>query len=120
MRARQPHVLTRSSKVSPSLLRSQLKTVGQAHALLRGTMKCSKILVKERELDIPNGRGVSKLFALPPFAEIKRFLVWQANGEVRIGDRAVEGGSRDALTGFGLSSSFVVFRENTSASPQDR
>lgn len=83
-------------------------------------MKYSKIMAKERELDIRNGRGVSKLFVLLPFAEIKRFLAWQANGKVRIGDRSVEGGSRDALTGFGLSPSFAVFRENTSASPQDR
>ena len=83
-------------------------------------MKCSKIMAKERELDIPNGRGVSKLFVLPPFAEIKRFLVWQAKAKYRIGDRLVERCSRDALTGFGLSPSFVVFRENTSTSPQDR
>lgn len=70
-------------------------------------------MAKKRELGIlDDGEGVSKLFALLPFAEIKRFSVWQANGEV-VDWGLNEGSSRDALTGFGLSPSFVVFRENT-------
>ncbi|XP_011056429.1 PREDICTED: uncharacterized protein LOC105147244 [Acromyrmex echinatior] len=47
-------------------------------------------MTKERELNIPNGRGVSKLFVLLPFAEIKRFLVWQAKAKYRIGDSRYE------------------------------
>jgi len=71
--------------------------------------------VKERELGIPDSRGVGKLFALLPFAEIKRFLPWQGveNGWRWIEDERKRGrDSRDALTGFDLSPSFVVFREN--------
>lgn len=73
-------VLTRP----PKLL--SLKTVGQAQQPLFHCEKMvhSKIIAKERELGIPDGRGVSKLFALAPFAEIKRFLARQANDEARV------------------------------------
>jgi len=60
--------------------------------LFHGAIKYSKIIVKERELGIPDSRGVSKLFVPLPFAEIKRFLPWWSRKWVEMDEGEGGGG----------------------------